>query len=652
MADVYSYGKTVDVPSKSLDSIANITLRRYNEAVLWQSQERVGSCSLRETLRNCYDQFNGILSCRDQEIVEAIGVDAYVNLSAMKAGVVQAFLLETLVQSDSLPWVISPTPVPSLSDTGRYEVLSQIQNEIYNNNFRGDLQELIRNVKAVTVRKEYEHAQTAAQAMERLMIDQCLEGGWNTAMYGLVTDFVVYPYAILSGPVPMRRHALQWSGDKVTHKAEIYYGFQSVSPWDFWYSPDSPDTQRGTGVFVRQRWTRQRLLDAARLPSYNRENILKVLKGVEVSKNRDLQWMSENPDQPDDYLALWADCSATIDVLIHYGYFSGRELRDYVSGLEDDEFYNATITVINGWTVQVVIPPNPNLDIRPIHTASFYKTHDRIPGASIPQRLRDVERVYLTALRYMVSNAANASGPVVEAEYGRLAKYASDTDLARIVPNTVYLADEALGSAGPALKFYSIPSIIPQYLQIMEYCMDLADRVTNIPAALHGIAVGSGVNRTFRGAAMLQNNASKSLQAAVRNLDQFIFTPLGQQLYNYNMQYWPDDSVKGDCKILAQGATGLLQREIDRQASYEILQLTAAAGNQLAQMPNGPAIMTWALNNVFKTMGVPQELLGSTAMQPAPVNSPVMGAPGPGPENTVTGTMDAAANPAEVPTTS
>lgn len=638
MAEVYNYARTIDVPERSLDPIAHITIQRFNEAVRWQETERVGDKSLRQVLRECYDQFNGNLSPVDSQIAEEIGVSAYVNLTAMKSGLVQSYLLETLVQGGKLPWTVQPTPIPQLSESGEYEVLTQIQNEVFNNGFNGDLRELVRQLKTTVMRKEYEAAKQAADNMEKLMTDQCIEGGWNNAMYGFATDFTVYPFAVLQGPVPVRKPRLQWVGDRLTTKLETFYEFRSVSPWDFWYSPDSPDTQRGTGVFVRQRWTRQKLLEAAKMPSYIRSNIIKVLKDTE-SYNYNFKWLSENPDQPDDQLAMWANCSATVDVLIHYGFFSGRELRDYgITNVEDYDFYNATVTVINGHTIQVVIPTNPNLNLRPIYTASFYKTHDRIPSFSIPQRIRDVERCYLTVLRYMILNSSNASGPITEADYTRLSKYMTDEDIAKLIPNTVYLADSSIGTNNPALRFYSIPSVMPQYLQILEYFMALVDRVSNVPAALHGTAQGSGVNRTFRGAAMLQGNAVKAIQAAVANIDQFVFEPLGQQLYNYNMLYSSDESVKGDCKVLAQGATGLLQREIDRQNSYEILQLTASAGQQLSAMPNGMAIMAWALNNVLGNMGVPKEFL--TNPSPAGAGSP--GPTGAGMPVPDTGTMNTA----------
>lgn len=619
---MYEYAGTIKVPTKSHDPLANITIERFNEAVRWQAQEQIGGSSLRTVLRNCYDQFNGILSCEDAAIAEEIGVNAYVNITAMKSGLVQSYLLETLVQGGSLPWVIHPTPIPDLSAQGKAIALDMVKEQLFSQQFSGDVAALIAQIKTTVMTQEFKHAKDSADNMEKLMTDQCLEGGWNTSMYAFTTDFTVYPYAVLQGPVPVRRPELQWVGDKLRVQYNNHYEFRSISPWDFWYSPDSPDTQRGTGVFIRQRWNRQTLLQAAQMKSYIQENIIKVLEDIE-KKDFNFAWMSENPDQNDSNIKTWTHCSSTIDVLIHYGFFSGRELREYgIKDVDDLEFYNATVTIINGRTVQVVMPPNPNLGIRPIHTSSFYKTHDRIPNYSIPQRIRDVERCYHTALRYLMANAANSSGPIVEADYTRLSKYMSDDDIGRLLPNTMYMADSEMVSNNPALRFYSIPSILPAYMQLQNYFMDLVDRISNIPAALHGTAVGSGANRTFRGAAMLQGNAIKAIQAAVANIDQYVFEPTGQLLYNYNMLYEDDEDIKGDSKIIAQGATGLMQREIDRQNSYEILQLTAAAGNQLAQIPNGAQIITWALSNVFSNMGVPKDLIAGMNVSNMPGSEP------------------------------
>lgn len=612
--EIYDYASEIEVPNDARDKLATVVARRFNDAVRWQSQERVGGVPLRMVLRQCYDQYHGILSPTEQKIIDDIGVDAHVNLSAMKAGVVQSYLAESLIQAGQLPWTIQPTPVPDLSDSGELMVAQSVQQSV-EQGFRGDLRSLVYSLKSEAARKELEHAQDIADNMMKLITDQCAEGGWNRAMFGFINNFCVYPYAVLAGPIPTRRVRMQWSGETLRPKYETFYEFKSISPWDFWWSPDSPDTQRGTGIFIRQRWTRQQLLDAAKMTSYIGENIIKVLDDANRNDFR-YHWISNNPEQTDSQVLSWRDNDTTIDVLIHWGYFSGRELTKYgIPGLEDDEFYNAMVTMCGRHIIQVLVEKNPTLNKRPVFTASFYTTQDRIPGESIPQRLRDVERCYETCLRYLISNAYYGSAPITEADYARVSKFMSDEDIGRIIPGSMYFSEPELGNATPAFKYYSLPNNMAAFQNALVYFMDLADRVTNIPAALHGTAQGSGANRTFRGAAMLQSNAVKAIQSAVFNIDEFVYKPLGELLYNYNMIYSKDQTVKGDCKIMARGVTALLQKETDRQNSYEILQMVASAGQQLAALPNGAKIVQWALKNVFQNMGVPKELLKDEGVQ-------------------------------------
>lgn len=612
--EIYDYASEIEVPNDARDKLATVVARRFNDAVRWQSQERVGGVPLRMVLRQCYDQYHGILSPTEQKIIDDIGVDAHVNLSAMKAGVVQSYLAESLIQAGQLPWTIQPTPVPDLSDSGELMVAQSVQQSV-EQGFRGDLRSLVYSLKSEAARKELEHAQDIADNMMKLITDQCAEGGWNRAMFGFINNFCVYPYAVLAGPIPTRRVRMQWSGETLRPKYETFYEFKSISPWDFWWSPDSPDTQRGTGIFIRQRWTRQQLLDAAKMTSYIGENIIEVLDDANRNDFR-YHWISNNPEQTDSQVLSWRDNDTTIDILIHWGYFSGRELTKYgIPGLEDDEFYNAMVTMCGRHIIQVLVEKNPTLNKRPVFTASFYTTQDRIPGESIPQRLRDVERCYETCLRYLISNAYYGSAPITEADYARVSKFMSDEDIGRIIPGSMYFSDSELGNATPAFKYYSLPNNMAAFQNALVYFMDLADRVTNIPAALHGTAQGSGANRTFRGAAMLQSNAVKAIQSAVFNIDEFVYKPLGELLYNYNMIYSKDQTVKGDCKIMARGVTALLQKETDRQNSYEILQMVASAGQQLAALPNGAKIVQWALKNVFQNMGVPKELLKDEGVQ-------------------------------------
>lgn len=614
-----------DIPKLAVDPLAREVMRRYNGAVAWQHSEQVNGRSLRRVLKDCWEQMAGIPSCDARKRAEAMGVDITVNLTALKVGVATAYLNDSLTSGTAaLPWTILPTPRPDISPKAKEELLSNLRDMLDVGAFGSgpEIIEAIRIGKQALRRREVEVAEKAASAMLTLMEDQCAEGGFHRALTSFLHYLAVYPYAVFVGPMLVKAPRLKWVGASPKLRDSIFPTFRAVSPFDFAYSSDSPDTQRGTCVFTRTLWTRKELINASTMDTYLRDNIKEVLEKADTDGNFNLHWLSKEPDASRD-LDMWRSNVSPIEVLTHYGLFSGRELASYrFTGLEDTEYYHTEVAMIGGRVIQVRVVRDPRLAQRPIYTASFYKTGDRIAGDGIAQRLRDIERAYHASLTYLMRNAANASAPICEADYKRIAKYLGDDEIGTVVPGSMYMADTDVGNKEPALRFYSVPSNIPAYAQLMEMFMALADRITNIPAALHGEAVGSGAMRTFRGMSLLQGNATKALHAAVSNISNGVFSPLGQHLYTINMVYATDDSVKGDAHIITKGSEGLLQKEIEKQTAFELLQLMGTVGAQLGQSMNVAPVISWSLQKLMGSMGVPDEIIEQT-MQPVPMQPQV-----------------------------
>lgn len=613
-----------EVPSRAIDPLAAEVMRRFNGAVAWQAGEQVNGKPLRQVLEDCFNQQNGILSCEDREKAESLGVDAIVNITALKTGIANAYLSDSLVSATAeLPWMVMPTPRPSISPTAKDEIVRIIKAALLQGGFQDPtmLVEAIRQTKRLLFEKENEKAQKSADSMLSLMADQCAEGGFTRALSDFLQYFPVYPYAVFAGPYVTRAPKLVWGKRKPRLSTEVFPTFRAISPFDFCYSPDSPDTQRGTCVFTRTLWTRKQLIDAAKMTSYIQKNVLEVLEQTDTNQDFNLSWLSRAPDAPQRDLLMWTSNVTPIEVLTHYGLMSGRELAEYgFHNLDRTEFYNCEIAMAGYRVIQVKVNSDPRMNVRPIYTASFYKTGgDRIAGDGIAQRLRDVERAYLSCLRYLMRNAHNASAPMCEADYKRLSKYMKDEDFGSVIPGLMYLSDsDASNNNQPALKFFNIPSNIPAYTQLMEMFMQLADRITNIPAALHGEAVGSGAMRTFRGMSMLQGNATRALHSAVGNVAQGVFEPMGELLYNINMLYSPDVDVKGDSQIIAKGAEGLLQKEMEKQNAMEILQVLGSVGAQLgmASGMNMAPVIGWGIQKLLGTMNVPDSVLKQMTMMP------------------------------------
>ena len=619
-----------DLPKKAVDPLAAEVLRRFNGAVAWQSAELVNGKPLRTVLEECWMQQNGIMSADAKERAAELGTNVYVNLTALKADVANAYLNDALTSSgnSSLPWVIQPTPRPDISPVAQDEVFVRIRSMIEQQAFNEDpaaLVDAIRQAKREMFEQESEKAEKSADAMTKLMEDQCAEGGFDRALTDFLQYFPIYPFAVFAGPYVTKAPRLIWGRNKPRLADEVYATFRALNPFDFCYSPDSPDTQRGTCIFTRTRWTRRELKNAATMPGYLHENVLKVLKDADNSNvDFNLSWLSRSPDDSRRTMALWASDVQPIEVLTHYGFFSGRELMKYnFFNLDEHEYYNAQLSLVNGRVIEVKVFSDPKMATRPVYTASFYRTGgDRIAGDSIAQRMRDVERAYIACLMYLMRNAANASAPLCEADYKRIQRYMGENELGQLVPGSMYLVDSDFSNGNqPAFRFTDIPSNMPAYAQLLEMFMQLADRVTNIPAALHGEAVGSGAMRTFRGMSMLQGNAVKALHAAVENIANGVFRPFGELLYNTNMLYSHDVDVKGDSQIVTKGADGLLQKEMERQSAMEILQVVGSAASGLGQMVNLGPVVEWSLMKLLGSMGVPDNILGQ--VQASPMSPPV-----------------------------
>ena len=608
-------GEIEDIPKKAVDPLSDEVMRRFNAAVAQQNSELVNGKPLRRVLQECWEQQNGVLSCEDKERMDALGVDATVNMTALKTGIANAYLNDALTSGTTqLPWMILPTPRPDISPESKDEILATLKQGLFSGAFATgqSMVDVIRTAKAAMKRREEEKAKKAADEMMLLIEDQCSEGGFSRALTDFLQYFTVYPYAVFTGPYIVRAPRLVWGKNKPRLNTDVYPVFRAVSPFDFAYSPDSPDTQRGTCVFTRTLWTRKELLDCAKLPSYIKQNVLDVMEQSDINPDFDLNWLSRSPDDPARDLSLWSSNVAPIEVLTHYGLMSGRELSKYgFNNLEDLEFYNCEIAMAGYRVIRVQVISDPKMNTRPVYTASFYRTGgDRIAGDGIAQRIRDVERAYHACLGYLMRNAANASAPLCEADYKRISEYLTENDLGNVVPGMMYMVNsDVTNSNQPALRFFNVPSNIPAYAQLMEMFMQLADRITNIPASLHGEAVGSGAMRTFRGMNLLQGNATKALRASVDNIANGVFDHLGHLLYNINMLYAEDPAVKGDSHIVTRGAEGLLQKEMEKQSAMEILQLVGSVGAQLGGMVNIAPVVGWSIKKLVGSMGVPDDII-------------------------------------------
>ena len=107
---------------------------------------------------------------------------------------------------------------------------------------------------------------------------------------------------------------------------------------------------------------------------------------------------------------------------------------------------------------------------------------------------------------------------------------------------------------------------------LIELFRRFADETTALPSYTHG-QTQSSLNRTATGISILMSNANIVLKSVIKNIDDFLTKPLIRSIYDWNMTWNDDESIKSDMRIIARGATALIQKEVQSQRLLQFLSL-------------------------------------------------------------------------------
>lgn len=608
------------------DKLAYMVKGDFDAAMRHRNVHKFGPFTATQVLQQCHDQYYGKLPC---DILEAFGNMPAINLTQLKVSALNAWIRDLLFGSGGTPFTVEPTPVPELNQEMEDEILARVKEVIFGEEesvlpkTRGEMVDLVRREKKAVRSLTIDAAKKASALMEVEMWDQCIDGGYTKAFMQFLQDFCIYPYAVLEGPVPEIRTVNVWQGNKLVDKDEVVYAINRISPFDFFWSADSTNAQDGSYVIVRKRYSRQQLVKMAKMKSYIRENVVEALEYFS-DKTTNCNWLSDNPEENNNFI-VW-DGKSSLEVLKYYGAVKGSVLKEYgITDVKDNEYYECIIHTLGHFTLKVVINPNPNASMRPIYVTSYEKTGYGIMGFGIAQKIRDVERAFHSCLRGMIKNMEYSSGPIGEVDFSRIQQWISDDQVGDVEPYTINPVDpDPVGGGRSAYVFHNFPNNTGALSSVCQWFLSLADIVTQIPASIHGQPVGTGANRTFRGMSMLYGNALKGVQSSITNIDEDVVGPFATSLYMLNLKYNPKKEIKGDAKVVARGASGLMEKELKKNDMLEAAQIVASLA-QTGQVK--PETMDMAVGRVlealdlvdYDTDDVLQKLMGTTQAEVDPM---------------------------------
>ena len=537
------------------------------------------------------------------EDLELVGDnDIYVGLCSLKQRAAESWLIDIIVNNIEKPWTLDSTPEPDLPQSLKLKVVDLLLKELPNFNTFDALKDRAGQLKAAVTSLAKKASDATTQRMETHISDQLTEGGWAGTFAQYVAQLTTYPSAILRGPVEIGVPTAKWSGDKLEVKRGTQLTVRTVSPFNAFPSADATSAQNGSYFIENIEYTQSDLHDLIGVPSFSAANIRAVLDKYETGFNPTTIERSQENALQDKETGL--DAKLGLETLIYNGKIKGKLLAAKGVLVEDPQkYYECEVWVIGDLVIRAVLNPNP-LGKRPLYSTSFTKVDGKFWGKGVICLVYDAERVCNASCRALVRNMGYASGPIGEVVSDRLADGEDPSDLRPY--NIFRVGPDLTGTGAPAFKFHNVTAIGSDLMAVFDKYMKLADDLSGVPAYVLGNPQVAGAGRTLGGLSMLMGNAAKGIKNVQLNIDRDIITGVVEAFYMYNMLTSKDSTIKADAKVVARGATGLLQRELAQTRTVEILQMLQP---YTVPGPDGKAIvepdsLRYLLREILKNTGI------------------------------------------------
>ena len=411
----------------------------------------------------------------------------------------------------------------------------------------------------------YEPAKEAAKIMEKKIHDQLDESDGDKHLRFAAFEQCLFGTGIIKGPFAHDVEYPRWnSNGEYDPIFRTMPRIEAVSIWNFYPDSDAMNMQDAEHVIYRHRMSRSQMRELKSRPFFRTEAIERSIE--------------QGPNYTNEYWEDVIDDSHTRDdinrweVLEYWGIMDAETAQnaglDLKKELKDQDQIQINAWICAGNIIRLVLNPFKPTRI-PFYSFPYELNPYSFFGVGVAENMDDTQMLMNGFMRMAVDNAMLSGNLIFEVDESNLVP---GQDLS-VYPGKVFRRQG--GAPGQALFSTKFQNVSSENMMLFDKSRQLADESTGIPSFSHGQTGISGVGRTASGISMLMGAAAQNIKTVVKNIDDYLLSPLGKAMFAFNMQFDFDPEANGDLAVVAKGTESLMRNEIRSQRLMQMMQMGA-----------------------------------------------------------------------------
>lgn len=422
-------------------------------------------------------------------------------------------------------------------------------------------------------------AKKAAGKMRTEIKDQLAESKYDDQGRATIFDGCLYGTGVMRGPVvkAKRRHLHGQGGYNPVMKQQAKPTVEHVDLWSFYPQP-SRNMEECEHVHVLHVLPKRGLRKLSKQKGFDSAQIQRLLNQEPVHGGVATSALDRGVLRPDANVVLserytvWEyrgpmpkeGLKHFVDGLMLQGELNEEEARQLTEEMEKDQLseIDCEVWFCQGIVIKMALSTLPSGDLG-FYVFNYEKNPASIFGYGVAHLCRDDQLAANQLWHAMMLNTMMSAGPQIGVRKGSLEAQGGRTISLSASKPRVWALNEEITDIRHALSVFVIPNVTKDMMAVYERAKANADEHTLTPMIAQGEPTSA--TPTSSGTAMLMNAANVVNRRLAKSWDADITIPMIGNLYDWNMAFNPDESIKGDYCVIAKGSSHLLVKDVQTQ---------------------------------------------------------------------------------------